>query len=146
MWHGPHCSGQNANGYHRELRPTLPIAFFPPPPSMTHSHTRGLQSFLWHPFPYAHSDLCSLQQMTSQKPSLNVGLVTRKPRQARFERNLCALKRQVASFKIPPCPSASASAPPPPPKHMLWVPVLSLPLQGAGAYCSQQLQASSGLQ
>lgn len=30
MWQGPHCSGQNANGYHRELRPTLPIAFFPP--------------------------------------------------------------------------------------------------------------------
>lgn len=32
------------------------------PPSNAHSHVSGLQSCLQHPFPSAHSDLCSLRQ------------------------------------------------------------------------------------
>lgn len=45
--------------------PSTGLLYRPPcalPPSTAHSHASGLQSCLQHPFPSAHSDLCSLQQ------------------------------------------------------------------------------------
>lgn len=50
-------------------------------------------------------------KITSRECRLKAWLDTRKSRLAGLERQSYALKRQVAPFKIPPCPSASAHAP-----------------------------------
>lgn len=69
--------------------------------------------------------------MTSPEHSVKAGLETQKPRLAGFVRESYSLKRQVAPFKIPPCPSASAHALPTTPKtYAVGVPVLSLLLPG----------------